>query len=158
MLIKPIKVPVAATMLGFGIALATLGSALAEKRHIVVAAVEAKGGVTVDKESFPTGTLPAGPGYILKKPDQNGRWEVSAYVWMPSQIIVNQGDDVTLEFVGINGAAHPAAIAGYNQSFTVMRGEVTKVSFKADKAGVFAIDCPAHKPSMRGELIVLPRR
>ena len=111
----------------------------------------------MDKEAFPTQALPAGPGYILKKPDQNGRWEVSAYVWMPSQIIVNQGDDVTLEFVGINGAAHPATIAGYNKSVTVMRGEVTKISFKADKAGVFAIGCPIHEPSMRGELIVLPR-
>ena len=144
-------------LLGLGATLATVITARAEPRHIVVAAVEAKGGVTVDKKAFPTGALPTGPGYILKKPDQNGRWEVSAYVWMPSQIIVNQGDDVTLEFVGINGAAHPATIAGYNQSVTVMRGEVTKVSFKADKAGVFAIDYPVHKPSMRGELIVLPR-
>lgn len=157
MSIKPIKVQLAATMLGFGIVLAALGSAQAEKRHIVVAAVEPKGGVTVDKEAFPAQALPAGPGYILKRPDQTGRWEVSAYVWMPSQIIVNQGDDVTLEFVGINGAAHPATITGYNKSFTVIRGEVTKVSFKADKAGVFAIECPAHHPSMRGELIVLPR-
>ena len=65
-----------------------------------------KGGVTVDKEPFPTDALPAGPGYVLNKPDQTGRWEVSVYMWTPSQIIVNQDDDVTLEFVGINGANH----------------------------------------------------
>ena len=47
---------------------------------------------------------------MIKQPDQTGRWEVSTYVWMPSQIVVNQGDEVTLEFVGINGAFHPTEI------------------------------------------------
>ena len=28
-------------------------------------------------------------GYGLNKPDQTGRWEVSVYMWTPSQIIVN---------------------------------------------------------------------
>lgn len=149
---------IATALLGIGIAMAVVGSADAAKRHIVVAAVEPKGGVTVDKEAFPAQALPAGPGYILKKPDQSGRWEISAYVWMPSQIVVNEGDDVTLEFVGINGAVHPGTITGYNIPINVMRGQVTKVTFKADKAGVFPIECPVHHPSMRGELVVLPRR
>ena len=148
---------VVATLFGAISAIAPLNSALAAKRHIVVLAVEPKGGTTVDKEPFPTAALPQGPGYILKKPNEAGRWEVSAYAFMPSQIIVNQGDDVTLEFVGINGAAHPGTIAGYDINFLVTRGEATFVNFKADKTGVFAIECPVHHPSMRGELIVLPR-
>ena len=72
----------------------TSGQAQAEKRTFTVAAVEMKGGVTVDKEPFPTDALPAGAGYVLNKPDQTGRWEVSVYMWTPSQIIVNQDDDV----------------------------------------------------------------
>ena len=36
--------------------------------------------------------------------EKTRRWEVSAYIWQPSQIIVNEGDEVTLEFVGINGS------------------------------------------------------
>src|SRR5436190_10159398 len=91
------------------------------KRTFTVAAVEMKGGVTVDKEPFPTDALPAGPGYVLNKPDQTGRWEVSVYMWMPGQIIVNQDDDVTLEFVGINGANHPTTIVGYDKSFVLKR-------------------------------------
>ena len=109
-------------------------------------------------EPFPADALPAGAGYVLNKPDQTGRWEVSVYMWSPSQIIINQDDEVTLEFVGINGATHPTTIAGYDKSFVLQRGQVTKISFKADKPGLFSIQCGTHKPSMAAELVVLPRK
>jgi len=128
------------------------------KRFFTVAAVEFKGGVTVDKEAFPGVALPAGGGYVLKQPDANGRWEVSTYVWMPAQIVVNQGDEITLEFVGINGASHPTTIKGYGRSFVVKRGHTTRMTFTADKAGVFAIECASHPPSMAGELVVLAKK
>jgi hypothetical protein len=134
------------------------GLPVAGKRTITIAAVEPKGGTTVDKEAFPQAPLPEGGGYILKKPDPSGRWEVSTYRWMPSQILVNEGDEVTLEFVGINGKEHPGVIEGYNVPFKVLRGQVTTVTFKADKAGVFRILCDVHHPTMHGELIVLARR
>ena len=127
------------------------------KRTITMTAVEPKGGVTVDKEAFPKDALPAGGGYLLKAPDKDGRWEVSAYRWDPNQVIVNQGDEVTLEILGINGAEHPTVIEGYNVTFNVKRGQVTMVTFKADKAGVFKINCGVHQPSMVGELVVLAR-
>jgi len=129
----------------------------ATKRHITMTAVEPKGGVNVSQEAFPKDALPGGGGYLLKAPDKDGRWEVSAYRWDPNQIIVNQGDEVTLEILGINGAEHPSVIEGYNINFNVKRGQVTKVTFKADKAGVFKVTCGTHQPSMVGELIVMPR-
>ena len=132
--------------------------AQAETRFFTIAAVEPKGGASVSQEAFPTEALPAGPGYVLKQPDQTGRWEVSTYVWQPSQIIVNEGDEVTLEFVGINGANHPTTIAGYNKTFGLKRGTVNRVTFTADKPGVFHITCATHRPSMVGELIVLPKK
>lgn len=131
------------------------GKATPGKRFITIAAVEPKGGTTLDKEPFPPAAVPEGGGYVLKKPDASGRWEISTYRWMPSQIIVNRGDEVTLEFAGINGDSHPGVIEGYGVSFVVRRGEVTRVTFKADKAGVFRIVCDKHHPSMHGELIVL---
>jgi plastocyanin len=140
-----------------GIALAPANAA-AEKRVFTIAAVEPKGGATVDKEPFPTEALPAGGGYVLNKPDSNNRWEVSTYLWTPGQIIVNEGDEVTLEFVGINGAAHPTSIKGFDKSFVLKRGTVTRVSFVADNPGVFPIECHTHRPSMTAEIIVLPRR
>lgn len=132
--------------------------ALAAKRHIVVTAIEPKGGANVEKEPFPSEPLPDGKGYVLKAPDQTGRWEVSAYVFDPRQILVDEGDEVTLEFVGINGASHPTTIEGYDKTFELKRGQVTKVTFTADKVGTFRIVCAAHHPTMVAELIVSARK
>lgn len=126
------------------------------KRTITMVAVEPKGGTTVDKEPFPTTALPEGKGYELKAPNAESRWEVSTYRWDPNQIIVNQGDEVTLEILGVNGDEHPTVIEGYDISFTVKRGQLSTVTFTADKAGVFEFRCGTHQPSMIGELIVLP--
>ena len=98
------------------------GSAMAEKRVFTVLAVEPKGGANVTQEALPTAPLPDGGGYVMRQPDQTGRWEVSAYVWQPAQIVVNEGDEVTLEFIGINGASHPTRIEGLVPSFTLQRG------------------------------------
>lgn len=128
------------------------------KRTFTILAVEPKGGVTTDKESFPTSPLPPGGGFVLSPPDaKSQRWEVSAYVWQPSQIIVNHGDEVTLDFVGINGAAHAATIAAFGQTFTVKRGQSTRITFVVDKPGIHGIVCSQHQPSMTGELIVMAK-
>lgn len=155
------RVSLRALLLGLGLGglavLSALDAAHAAKRHIVVTAVEPKGGATVDKEKFPA-PLPEGGGYVLKEPNEAGRWEVAVYVWDPRQIFVDEGDEVTLEFIGINGASHPTTIAGYDKTFELKRGEVNKVSFVADKPGRFEIVCATHHPTMVAELIVAPRK
>jgi heme/copper-type cytochrome/quinol oxidase subunit 2 len=130
---------------------------MSDKRFFTVLAVEPRGGANVGQEPFPGETLPPGGGYVMRQPDQSGRWEVSAYVWSPSQIIVNQGDEITLEFVGINGATHPTEIKGLGKSFTLKRGQTTRVEFKAERPGVHPVICSTHQPSMRAEIVVLPR-
>ena len=67
--------------------------------------------------------------------------------------MVNQGDRVTLEIVGINGKEHPFHIEGYDVSGVVKRGEVTRVTFVADKPGVFKVACEVHEPSMQADLV-----
>ena len=150
----------AGALLGaIGLLLPQPGSGQAKgERVIYMAAVEPKGGVTVDKEPHPTSPLPTGGGYVLKSPDPSGRWEVSAYQWSPATIVVQQGDRVTLEIVGINGDKHTGTIERYATTpFTVKRGQLTRVSFTADAPGVFRIHCDEHKPTMEGVLVVLPR-
>ncbi len=127
------------------------------ERTVYMAAIEPKGGVTVDKEPFPAVALPDGGGYVLKEPDDTGRWEVSTYRWDPGFVVVNQGDIVTLEMIGINGKEHPFTLEGYDVSGVVRRGEVTSVTFTADEAGTFRFFCSVHQPSMQGELVVLAR-
>lgn len=149
---------VLASALGAFTLLLPVAGAHAEKRKIVVTAVEPKGGVTVDKEPFPTTPLPEGGGYVLKKPDDKGRWEVAVYVFEPRQIFVDEGDEVTLEFVGINGANHPITIEAYGRAFELKRGHVNTVTFTADKPGRHSIICSAHLPTMVSELIVAPKK
>jgi plastocyanin len=64
---------------------------------------------------------------------------------------------VTLEIVGVNGDVHPATIPGIVDSFSVKRGEITRITFTASKPGLYSIICTKHVPSMRGTLVVLPK-
>src|SRR3990170_6510089 len=144
--------------LALAVAAGTTGGArrAAGERTIYMAAIEPKGSATVDKEPFPTEALPAGGGYGLEGPDEKGAWTVETYRWLPSGVTVVQGDKVTLEILGVNGAMHASKVEGYDIAFDVKRGQVTRVTFTADKAGVFRIICSTHQPAMTGTLVVLP--
>lgn len=128
----------------------------AAKRTFYMSAVEYKGSTEVAKEPFPAGKLPDGGGYIRKSP-ADGKWETSTYRWEPGVLVAYQGDDIELQIFGVNGAVHPGRIEGYDKAFAVKRGELTTVTFRADKAGVFRILCDTHNPSMTGTLVVLAR-
>lgn len=132
------------------------GDLTAGDRTIYMAAIEPKGSTNVDAEPFPTQALPSGGGYGLDEPDEDGNWTVETYRWLPGEITVVEGDRVTLEILGVNGASHPAVIEGYDVAFEVTRGEVTTVEFVADTPGIFDIVCSAHSPTMTGTLVVLP--
>jgi plastocyanin len=137
--------------------LGTSSAQVADRRYFTVAAVEPRGGANVSQEPVPAEPLPSGPGYVMRQPDQTGRWEISVYLWSPSQIVVQQGDEVTLDFVGINGASHPTEIKGLDKQFTLKRGHVVRVEFKAERPGTYPIICNTHVPTMRGEIVVVPR-
>ena len=135
-----------------------LGVQAAEERVIYMAAIEPKGGVTVDKEPFPAEAFPKGGGYVKKAPDPNGRWEVSVYQFSPATVIVKQGERVVLEIVGINGAKHTVHVDKYLPKHSlVKRGEIMRLAFTADTPGIFKIHCEEHQPAMEGTLVVLPR-
>ena len=126
-----------------------------QDRTIYMAAIEPKGSVTVDKEPFPAQQLPPGGGYGLKPPDESGKWVVETYRFDPGTVVVNEGDRVTLEIVGINGASHAIGIEGYGVTTVLKRGELQRLTFVADKPGIFRILCDTHKPSMQADLVVL---
>jgi hypothetical protein len=140
---------------GQSASLASSGQA-PQKRTFYLAAVEWKSSSTVSNNPFPTAKLPEGDGYELIEPDANGTWVVETYHLTPALVVVNQGDTVTLEIIGINGKQHPLKVEGYNVSGVVKRGEVTRITFTADKAGIFMITSSSKPPTMQAELVVLP--
>jgi plastocyanin len=128
------------------------------ERVVYIAAIEPKGGVTVDKEPFPAADLPKGGGYVKTPPNAAGRWEVSVYQFSPATVVVRQGERVTLEVVGINGAKHSMHVEKYHPDHLVVkRGEMRRLQFTADTPGIFKIHCEEHQPAMEGSLVVLPR-
>jgi hypothetical protein len=113
---------VATTVLAVVLGLAAANAPRAQPvgRVVYMAAVEMKGGTQQDKEPNPTGPLPPGGGYVKTPPNAAGRWEASVYHWWsPATIVVQQGEAVTLEIVGINGDVHPSTIPGLAESFVV---------------------------------------
>ncbi len=153
---KIFRVPALAGVLGVFILAGWVSTAGAAERVIYMQAMEPKGTTSASKEPFPGKTLPKGGGYIIKPPNKGGQWQVSTYIFNPTQVIVNKGEKVVLKILGINGSKHTVSIERYaKKPFLIKRGKLTDVSFVADKAGVFRIDCAEHPPSMTGEIIVL---
>jgi len=107
-------------------------------------------------EKFPNATLPAGPGLVLRPPNKVGAWDMRAFTFSPDQIVVNQGDTVTLHFLGVQGPHHMITVDGVG-TFPLDRGHIHTVTFTADKPGTITYWCHVHPPSMVGEILVLPK-
>ena len=79
--------------------------------------------------------------------------------WLPSTIVVEPGDKVTLNLKNeIPGTAvtHGFALPAYNISEVVTRGEPKVVHFTADKPGVYPYFCQLHPAHVGGQLVVEP--
>jgi len=126
-------------------------------RTFYINVVEFEGTANISEEPFPNSTLPAGGGYELNPPDEQGNWEVETYVFDPSQIVVYEGDQVTLNILGVNGDVHDVSVNGYVEQFELHRGELKTVTFTADRAGTIDFICSIHQPTMHGQIMVLPR-
>ena len=92
-------------------------------------------------EKFPNSTIPAGGGVKLTPPDKTGAWKFRVFTFEPSQIVVNQGDKVTLHFADVQGAHYTIAVDGVG-SFPISRGQIHTVSFTADKVGIINYSVP----------------
>jgi plastocyanin len=118
-----------------------------------------KGDATHKPEAFPTEKLPPGKGLQLRGPTETGEWSVRAFAFIPPQVVVEQGDRVRLHFVGVQGSSHAIDVKGngVDERFTLPRGTVKTIEFEPTTPGIIDIVCHDHAPSMRGEVLVLPR-
>jgi len=113
--------------------------------------------VNATEEPFPNSTLPEGGGYDLNPPNEQGNWRIETYVFDPSQIVVYEGDQVTLNILGVRGTVHNISVSGYVDEFELHRGELRTLTFTADRAGTIDFICSIHQPTMHGQILVLPR-
>lgn len=77
--------------------------------------------------------------------------------WLPSSIVVNQGDSVKLTLknqVPGSDTTHGFTIPGYNIAEVVSRGAPKTITFVADKPGIFPYYCQLHPAHVGGQLIV----
>jgi plastocyanin len=107
-------------------------------------------------EKFPNATLTAGPGLVLRAPNKVGAWDFRAFAFAPSMIVVNQGDKVTLHFVGVQGFHHVITVEGVG-TFSLDRAQIHTVSFIANNPGTITYYCHIHFPNMVGQILVLPK-
>lgn len=101
-------------------------------------------------------TIPTGGGFRITEPNKAGAWDFRSFTFSPSQIVVNQGDKVTLHFIGVQGAHHLVTVDGIG-TFELKRGQINTVSFVANNPGIINYVCHVHLPNMVGQILVLPK-
>ena len=101
-------------------------------------------------------SIPVGGGFRITEPNKVGAWDFRSFTFSPDQIVVNQGDKVTLHFIGVQGAHHVVSVQGVD-TFELMRGQIHTVSFVANNPGTIAYICHVHLPNMVGQILVLPK-
>lgn len=119
--------------------------------------IEAPG---VDPESLSS-------GYRFKPPgeydtDNHHKWQVSSYMFSPSELVVAQGSAVTLRTFVLNGDEHVSWLVAPDGSnvpgteFTLNRGRQYEIEFIADQVGYYTWECANHSPTMSAKILVLP--
>ena len=88
---------------------------------------------------------------------------MTRYTYDPGFFVVNKGDNVVLKIHNLKGDHHIVDLPAFCiNEVKVVRGEERTFRFKADKAGLFVIDCKNHvNPKKEGPmaayLLVLDR-
>jgi plastocyanin len=95
--------------------------------------------------------------------DRGSVKEMTRYTYDPGFLLVNKGDTVVLTIHNLKGDHHIVDLPAFGiKEVKIVRGEERKFTFKADKAGLFKIDCKNHVSSekegpMIAYLVVLDR-
>jgi plastocyanin len=101
-------------------------------------------------------TIPTGGGFRIVLPNKVGAWDFRSFTFAPDQLVVNQGDKVTLHFIGVLGVHHIITVDGVG-TFALHRGEIHTVSFIANNPGTINFFCSIHLPNMVGQILILPK-
>ncbi len=78
--------------------------------------------------------------------------------WLPGTIVVMEGETVEIQLINNTPSGiHGFEIMDFKVKESVSKGKVSTVTFKADKAGIFPINCHLHPAHVGGQLVVLKK-
>lgn len=127
--------------------------------------IEIKGSTDgIEAPSVNPGALSSGykfwpPGEFDAETPQ--KWQVSSYMFSPSELVVVQGSSVTLRTFVLNGDAHVSWLVAPDGSkvpgteITLNRGRQYEIQFTAEQAGYYTWECANHSPTMSAKILVL---
>jgi nitrosocyanin len=78
-------------------------------------------------------------------------------IWLPSSLIVHQGDEVELTLINKLDAPHGFEIEALGVEEVVQPKATTTVRFTASHAGIYPYICQLHPPHIGGQLLVLSK-
>ena len=78
-------------------------------------------------------------------------------IWLPSSIMVHQGDDVELTLINKLNDPHGFAIKAFGLEEVVQPKSQVTVTFTASQAGAYTYSCHLHPPHLGGNILVLSK-
>jgi nitrosocyanin len=78
-------------------------------------------------------------------------------VWLPSSVMVHEGDTVELTLLNKLDEPHGFQIAAFGIEEVVQPKAQTSVQFTATKAGLYSFICHIHPPHIGGQILVLKK-
>jgi len=78
-------------------------------------------------------------------------------IWLPSSIMVHQGDEVELTRINKLDDPHGFAIKAFDIAQVVQPKSQLTVKFTAAQAGAYTYICHIHPPHLGGNLLVLSK-
>jgi plastocyanin len=144
------------------------------ERTVYLQATEQDARRGVDQTAFPQHTRDAYPHYFGPEGEpfesagmggyylfmtSDDEWRVGSYMYLPQEMIVYEGERITLEILGVRGNEHHTILVdpdGENVGeTTVERGGVHTLQFTAEKPGIYELICVDHPPTMTTYIHVL---
>ena len=73
-------------------------------------------------------------------------------------MVVKKGDNIDINYYNTekNEKHNLVMLNPYNITKDLAGGQHAKISFTADKEGIYPYECTYHMPTMTGQLVVLP--
>jgi len=79
-------------------------------------------------------------------------------IWLPSSLIVHEGDEVELTLINKLTAPHGFKLEAFGIEVEVPSKRKTTIRFTASKSGLYPFYCQLHAAHIGGQVLVVPKQ